>query len=264
MKKILTMLTSFSLIATSSVLVVSCKTDDTNSNIKKPKETFNSNHNKEKNSPKTSEHINEMSQGDQPGNQRENASISALSNSNKDNILSSIEDERPFVYGYNKWLQDGKNGKADHFINPQNPNEILLLGFTKETDKKGNEKYRLKQIPKHINKVPKSLPSKVTSLEKAFENNENENIEGIEFWDTSRIISMYQTFLNAKNFNGDITKWKTGNVKDFDYMLSGTNSFNRDLSKWNVSKSPFQVAFAKNSNFDNNRNFWPHFNNKNK
>nr|VZS00680.1 hypothetical protein MF5582_00720 [Mycoplasma feriruminatoris] len=259
MKKILTMLTSFSLIATSSVLVVSCKTDDFKKIFETPKNLSDSNKSNENNK-EALESKKETLKSDQL--KEDDSNSSSFNTYNKDNILSSIEDEREFIYGYNKWLEDGKKGNVDHFFNPKNPNEILLLGFTKEHNGK-KEVYKLKSIPTNVNKVPKSLPHKVTSLESAFKNNINENIDGIEFWDTSRITSMYQTFFGAKKFNGDITKWKTENVTNFDYMLSGADSFNRDLSNWNVSKDPFQVGFAKYSDFDNNRNFWPPFKNKN-
>ncbi|UKS54338.1 BspA family leucine-rich repeat surface protein [Mycoplasma feriruminatoris] len=262
MKKILTMLTSFSLIATSSVLVVSCKTNSLKNKIEKPNEMPNINHNKEKNNPKTPKHMNEMPQGDQPGKQRENGSNQTQPNEhNKNNVLSSTEDERSFIYGYSKWLEDGKNGEAEHVINPEDPNEILLLGFSKEK-KNNKEEYKLKEIPTNVNKVPKWIPTKVTSLEGAFKNNVNEIIDGIESWNTSNIKNMYQTFFGAKKFNTDISKWKTSKVENMNYMFAFAESFSKNLSKWDVKKTPYQSNFGRYSGFENQKDLWPPFINK--
>ncbi|QVJ95677.1 BspA family leucine-rich repeat surface protein [Mycoplasma mycoides] len=257
MKKVLTLLTSFSLIATSSVLVVSCKTNGVKGKVEESKDGANL---KEQNNNKTPEDMNKISQSDEGQSERENRTNPTLSNKTKDNIFSSAEDEKYFIYGYNKWLEDGKKGNAEHVINPDNPNEILLLGYTKET-KGRKEVYKLKQIPTNVNKVPKWLPQKVTSLESAFKNNENEKINRIEFWDTSKITNMYQTFFGASRFNQDISKWKTSNVDDFSYMFYGASAFKIDLKDWNISKGPFPVQFAKNSGFEKQKDLWPRFKN---
>nr|VZR98286.1 hypothetical protein MF5295_00708 [Mycoplasma feriruminatoris] len=258
MKKILTMLTSFSLIATSSVLVVSCKTDDFKKIFQKPTNLTDSNKSNENNK-EALESKKETLKGDQlRGNDLNSISSN---NHNKDNILSSIEDEREFIKDYYNHWEGRKSKNAPHVFNPKDSSEILILGFEKSSNEKDGIK--LKQIPKNVKKVPKKLPKNITSLESAFKYNENENIDGIEFWDTSNIKNIYQTFFGASKFNGNISKWNTSNVTNFDYMFYGADSFNRDLSNWNVSKAPFQVGFAKYSNFDNNRNFWPPFKNKN-
>ncbi|QVK02978.1 BspA family leucine-rich repeat surface protein [Mycoplasma mycoides] len=252
MKKVLTLLTSFSLIATSSVLVVSCKTVDIKKLFEKPKNTTEDSSKKDE---KKLESINKDLKDDNLKNKSE------LGSSNKDNIFSSAEDERVFIKDYYKHWEGKKDKNAPHVFNPENPNEILVFGFEKTQNPKDG--YKLKQIPTNVNKVPGVLPQKVTSLEGAFKNNINKTIFGIENWDTSHIVNMYQTFFGAKKFNGDISKWNTSNVKNFDYMFSWTELFNRDLSKWDVSKDPFQVNFAKNSTFENNKNLWPNFSNKN-
>ncbi|WP_434325994.1 hypothetical protein [Mycoplasma leachii] len=156
-KKVLTLLTSFSLVAASSVLVVSCKTSVLKGKVEKSKYISRNFSKKEKDESKDPETMKEKSQSDQSHNNSGSSSESL--SMNNDNILSSIEDENLFIYGYNKWLEDSKNGKSEHFINPKNPNEILLLGYTKETRGK-KDIYKLNSIPSNINKVPKSLPTK--------------------------------------------------------------------------------------------------------
>ncbi|QVK05401.1 BspA family leucine-rich repeat surface protein [Mycoplasma mycoides] len=263
MKKVLTLLTSFSLIATSSVLVVSCKNDGLKDKLEKPKDISDhkdKNEKKsEKNDGKTPHDMNQMSQSDEGQGEKGNRSNSDSSNINKNNIFSSAEDEKFFIYGYNKWLEGARKGNAEHIINPDNPNEILLLGFTKEN--KGKEEvYKLKQIPTNVNKVPKWLPLKVTSLEEAFKNNISEKIDGIEFWDTSKITNMYQTFYGAKKFNQDISNWKTNNVDNMNYMFFDAESFKGDLSKWKVPKSFYSQTFDKYSGIQGKTQLLPQFN----
>ncbi|SRX58543.1 lipoprotein [Mycoplasma mycoides subsp. capri] len=188
MKKVLTLLTSFSLVATSSVLVVSCKTVDIKKLFGRPKNTI------ENSSKKDEKKLESSTKDSKDGNLKNKLE---LDSSNKDNIFSSAEDERVFIKDYYKHWEGKKDKNAPHVFNPQDPNEILVLGFEKSKNEKDGIK--LKQIPKNVKKVPKTLPKNITSLESAFKDNENENIDGIENWDTSHIVNMYQTFLVQKN-----------------------------------------------------------------
>nr|WP_307926217.1 BspA family leucine-rich repeat surface protein [Mycoplasmopsis bovis] len=43
-------------------------------------------------------------------------------------------------------------------------------------------------------------------------------------------------FTEASSFNGDITKWKTGNVVDMSEMFWKASAFNKDISSWNIKK----------------------------
>ncbi|WP_434324458.1 BspA family leucine-rich repeat surface protein [Mycoplasma capricolum] len=264
MKKILTILTSFSLIATSSFLVVACKPYKAEKKIEIPKVISDSNREKEENNKdKKPESKIDQSQNDQLRNSEkkdtEKPNFNSL-NTTKENILSSIEDERSYINNYYNWWIKNKYGNVNHFINPKNPNEILFLGYEKSKDPKDG--YKLKEIPTNINKVPSKLPKLITSLESAFKNNKNERIEGIETWDTSNIKNMYQTFFGAENFNGNITQWKTDKVENMGYMFAYTKSFNKDLSSWNVTKTPFQTNFAYSSSFEGKKQLWPPFRNR--
>ncbi|WFQ92034.1 BspA family leucine-rich repeat surface protein [Mycoplasma feriruminatoris] len=263
MKKILTMLTSFGLISTSSVLVVSCKTDGSNKKIKEPRRVPDSKTNKKENKKENeaSKSRNEIPQSDESKKEDEKHTSSTSSTYiNKDNnILSSIEDESVFIKKYYEWWSKTKKDSIPHFINPNEPNEILVLGYTKE----GNKGYKLNQIPENINKVPNKLPKLITSLEGAFKNNNNAVINGLENWDTTNVKNMYQTFFGAKNFNQDISNWNTDNVDNMSYMFAYAGSFNKDLSKWKATKSPFPTGFANESGFKDNKKLWPQFRNKN-
>ncbi|QQH26993.1 BspA family leucine-rich repeat surface protein [Mycoplasmopsis bovis] len=42
-------------------------------------------------------------------------------------------------------------------------------------------------------------------------------------------------FFGAKNFNTDISNWKTDKVKNMSYMFYATKKFNKNLDKWNTT-----------------------------
>ncbi len=42
-------------------------------------------------------------------------------------------------------------------------------------------------------------------------------------------------FFGAKNFNTDISNWKTDKVKNMSYMFFATKKFNKNLDKWNTA-----------------------------
>lgn len=61
-----------------------------------------------------------------------------------------------------------------------------------------------------------------------------ENIP-IEFWDTSEVTDMSALFLNAREFNQDISGWDVSKVNIMDNMFEGASVFNQPIGKWNVS-----------------------------
>ncbi|WP_271767119.1 BspA family leucine-rich repeat surface protein [Aquimarina algiphila] len=65
------------------------------------------------------------------------------------------------------------------------------------------------------------------------------NLQSPDFsnWDTSSVTSMTWMFINARNFNGNISTWDVGNVIAFDLMLAGTRSFNQDIGGWNIGEN---------------------------
>ena len=46
---------------------------------------------------------------------------------------------------------------------------------------------------------------------------------------------MTSMFMNAKSFNGDISKWDVSSVSDMSRMFWAASLFNCDISKWDVS-----------------------------
>jgi surface protein len=54
-------------------------------------------------------------------------------------------------------------------------------------------------------------------------------------WNTSNVVSMYNMFNGALQFNQDIGNWNTSNVTTMAYMFNSAGAFNQDISGWDVS-----------------------------
>ncbi|UZK63964.1 DUF285 domain-containing protein [Mycoplasma mycoides subsp. capri] len=110
--------------------------------------------------------------------------------------------------------------------------ECLEIGYQANFD---DGHIQILKFPPTIKKVPNSLPKQITSLKNAFKDNLNENIDGIENWDTSNVEDMECMFYGATSFNQDISNWDTSKVKSMDGMFTEAKSFNQPIGKWNTS-----------------------------
>ncbi|ENY69135.1 Hypothetical protein,predicted lipoprotein, DUF285 familly [Metamycoplasma auris 15026] len=179
-------------------------------------------------------------------------------------------------------LRNGKIKKTYHIHLPNlafhtDIEEIIEIGYYKE-----NDLFTMVKMPYNINKVPKSLPSKITSLKNAFSAVDTNHIIGLDEWNTSNIVNMSHTFRGSKinqnlnswnvekvtdmsfmfkeatSFNQPLYKWKPKSLQDMTMMFYGAKSFNQDLSDWKVknvkSKSRF---FWYTNNWQSSR--WPNF-----
>ncbi|UWD34621.1 BspA family leucine-rich repeat surface protein [Mycoplasma cottewii] len=124
--------------------------------------------------------------------------------------------------------------QKSEYINDEQgrPIECTKIGYTLTTTKE----IRIERMPKTVKKVPSVLPKEISSLSRAFENNINTEIDGIQHWDTSNITNMTDMFNGAKNFNQDISNWDTSKVIRMYAMFQEAKLFNQDLSNWDVSK----------------------------
>jgi len=76
-------------------------------------------------------------------------------------------------------------------------------------------------------------------------------------WDVSRVHTMDGIFSFARNFNGDISSWRTNSLESMDYAFSHAASFNVDISEWQTSKVEFMAyAFKSAHSFDQNLTVW--------
>ena len=60
-------------------------------------------------------------------------------------------------------------------------------------------------------------------------------IPNINLWDTSNIEYMDGMFMNAENFNGDISSWNVNKAYSFEYMFFNAKKFNQNIGDWNLN-----------------------------
>ena len=94
--------------------------------------------------------------------------------------------------------------------------------------------------------------SEITNMSYIFADS---NFNGdISKWDTGNVLTMEHMF-RYSNFNGDISKWDISNVKDMSSMFINSN-FNRDISKWDVSNVKDMLHMFTNSKFNGDISKW--------
>lgn len=77
------------------------------------------------------------------------------------------------------------------------------------------------------------LPATVTELMDTF-SGVNGNIQGLEAWDVSRVVSFAGMFRDAETFNGDISRWDVAAATDMEGMFENARAFARPLTPWCV------------------------------
>ncbi|MCO6497809.1 MAG: BspA family leucine-rich repeat surface protein [Chitinophagaceae bacterium] len=77
--------------------------------------------------------------------------------------------------------------------------------------------------------------SGVTSMSYAFAGTPIEHVQDIGKWDVSNITNMSSMFLNATQFNDNISTWQVQNVTDMSSMFAGAVAFNQPIGFWDVS-----------------------------
>ncbi|UWD35392.1 BspA family leucine-rich repeat surface protein [Mycoplasma cottewii] len=119
------------------------------------------------------------------------------------------------------------------------------------------EGYKIETFKKTTTLVPKKLPRFITNIRKAFEENINSKIEGIQYWNTRNVTSMWRTFAQTPNFNQDISNWDMSNVRSTQTMFWNAKKFNQDINNWNMSNViNADWMFEGASSFNKNINDW--------
>ena len=120
-----------------------------------------------------------------------------------------------------------------------------------------NNKYQLNILLNNekvtLNEIDISL---LSNLDNVFKNSKRQNYKGIEQWDTSKIVSMKNMFLNAEYFNEDISLWKVDRVKNMQSMFEGAVNFNQNLNSWNVLPGTKIDNMFKNTPLSENPPKW--------
>ncbi len=97
---------------------------------------------------------------------------------------------------------------------------------------------------------------KVTSMFATFRDADNFNGD-LSQWDVSNVTGMSEMFRNAKAFNGDLSQWDVSNVTSMEEMFRGAIVFNSDISRWDVGSltKMYRMFFSANS-FDRSLGYW--------
>ncbi|WP_238543710.1 BspA family leucine-rich repeat surface protein [Mycoplasma yeatsii] len=131
--------------------------------------------------------------------------------------------------------------------------ELTRIGFFKNVA----DEWQIEKIDTNTNKVVSVLPTFITSLKEAFEENKNTTISGLENWDTSNVTDMSRMFYKAKSFNQPLgDKFNTSKVTDMSYMFYEAKSFNQSLN-WNTENvNNMKYMFYSAKKFNQNIGRW--------
>lgn len=77
----------------------------------------------------------------------------------------------------------------------------------------------------------------VTNMNYAFAFTPISRVPNIGQWDVSTVTNMSSLFMNATQFNDDISTWRVGNVSDMGSMFNGAAAFNQPIGFWDVTNS---------------------------
>lgn len=76
--------------------------------------------------------------------------------------------------------------------------------------------------------------SSVENMSKMFLNCDAFTGNGIDAWDTSRVVDMKDMFRYTPTFNGDVSFWNVSRVSTMRGMFRQAVAFNSDLSQWDM------------------------------
>lgn len=77
--------------------------------------------------------------------------------------------------------------------------------------------------------------SAISDMRALFKDVERKDFSGIEYWDTSNVITMEGMFAGCGRFNIPIGCWDVSKVKDMSFMFYSCATFNQPLNDWDVS-----------------------------
>ncbi|MFC0875338.1 BspA family leucine-rich repeat surface protein [Saccharicrinis sp. FJH2] len=104
--------------------------------------------------------------------------------------------------------------------------------------------------------VPDNLPESVEDLSYTFLNAYNFNGD-ISSWNVENVTNMEGMFKNANNFNQDIRNWDVSRVRNMSYMFNGAENFNQQIGQWDVSNvEDMSYMFSAIGSFNQKLEAW--------
>ncbi len=97
----------------------------------------------------------------------------------------------------------------------------------------------------------------LTTMERMFHNATAFEGDGLSGWNTPNVSSMFYTFAETPNFDGNIGSWDVSSVETMTGLFYGATAFNRGLNSWDTSKvTSLNHTFADASLFNGNIGDW--------
>ena len=91
-------------------------------------------------------------------------------------------------------------------------------------------RYELKELVKNKSIYLGDIcTSAITDMGNLFLRAKRKNFSGIEYWDTSNVITMEGMFAECKHFDIPIGCWDVSKVKDMSFMFYGCAAFKMEL-----------------------------------
>merc|ERR1712096_488186 len=79
----------------------------------------------------------------------------------------------------------------------------------------------------------------------------------VSSWDVSRVTTMRDMFSSAYDFNGDVSSWDVSRVTDMQDMFRSASAFNGDVASWDVSRVQYmQYMFFQAYDFNRDISGW--------
>ncbi|WP_434324255.1 BspA family leucine-rich repeat surface protein [Mycoplasma leachii] len=68
---------------------------------------------------------------------------------------------------------------------------------------------------------------------------------------------MGNMFMRTKEFNQDISNWKTSSLNNIEALFLEAEKFNQDISKWDVKNVKVYSAYHNKEKKWTNKEYWP-------
>lgn len=150
---------------------------------------------------------------------------------------------------YDSWFQDCEN------LSMQEVTDIpTMIGTTTW----GEGFSGMRNANPFINRLNEWDMSQIRSFSLAFRRCFQFNMN-IGNWDTGNVVSMFQMFFRANQFNNggspSINNWNTSNVTDMSFMFYQT-PFNQPIGSWDVSKVTTMASMLESTPFNRDISGW--------
>jgi surface protein len=156
-----------------------------------------------------------------------------------------------YTFTDDKTTNDGLSfNNVKNFYNGSTVTNLRIINFGKIPLSRGGSQFiSLTKLTIEDKRSPHVLSN--TSMANMFLDATNFNSD-ISRWNTSNVTNMSYMFRNATAFNQNIGGWNTSNVTNMTFMFRDASKFNSDISGWNTSNVTNMSQMFQNATVFNN------------